>query len=241
MTQPLTAEAFSELLRGRRSTRDFTNQQVPPAVLERILEDAIWSPSWSNTQPYVFAVATGEKLERLRAAYTDLFDESLPVQQGSRWAKIKMALTRKGAPDGDFRTTIPYPQELVPYRRATGFGLYELLGINRKDRAARDLQMRRNFEFFGAPVAIFIFVHEGLKQWAVQDGGIVLQSLLLSAHANGLGACAQGAIATWASPLRAEFDVPAHYKFTCAVALGYPSEEPINSYNPGRRQVEIYR
>lgn len=241
MSERLTAEAFSALQRGRRSTRDFQTREVPPDVLERVIEDVKWSPSWSNTQPYVLALATGERLDRLRTAYLQLFDDSLPVQHGGWWAKVKMAVSRKGAPDGDFRTTIPYPQELQPFRRATGFGLYSLLGIDRKDRQARDDQMRRNFEFFGAPAVFFVFVHGGLKQWAVQDGGIVLQSLMLSLEANGLGSCAQGAIATWASPLRKEFDIPEDYKFTCALAFGYASDAVINTYNPGRRDVKVYR
>jgi nitroreductase len=147
-------------------------------------------------------------------------------------------LTRDGLPDGDFDTRIAYPEVLQQRRRATGFGLYSVLGIQRADHAARDRQMRRNFEFFGAPTVVFVFVHTKLREFAVLDAGAFVQTLMLAAHARGLGSCAQGALATWAGPVRAEFDVPGDYALICAVALGYASDHPVNAYNPGRAPVD---
>ena len=116
---------------------------------------------------------------------------------------LKLLLTRRGLPDGDFATTFKYPDDLQPTRQATGFGLYKLLGIERKDYVARNTQMRRNFEFFGAPTVIFVFVHGGLHEFAVLDAGIYLQTLMLSAQSHGLATCSQGALATWGGPVRA--------------------------------------
>jgi hypothetical protein len=76
----------------------------------------------------------------------------------------KVLLGRKGMPDGDFVTNFEYPSNLQPPRRATGHGLYALLGIGRQGPAAREVQMRRNFEFFVAPTAVFVFVHSGLRE-----------------------------------------------------------------------------
>ena len=148
--------------------------------------------------------------------------------------KLKLLATRVGLPDGDFATNFEYPEDLQPRRRATGHGLYELLGIGRKDLAAREAQLRKNFEFFGAPTAIFVFVHSGLRELSVLDAGIFVQTLMLSAHAHGLGTCAQGALATWAGPVRDAFDIPKPYKLICGVSLGYPSEHVVNGFNPGR-------
>ena len=112
--------------------------------------------------------------------------------------KLAALVTRKGLPDGDFKVHFEYPADLISRRRATGFGLYKLLGIDRNDLAARNAQMRKNFTFFGAPTAIFIFVHRDLHEYAVLAAGIFLQSLMLSAEARGLATCAQGALATYA-------------------------------------------
>lgn len=211
----MDAAALSALLRDRRSVRDFSDREVPPDLVQAILDDARWSPSWSNTQPYKIAVASGALRERVRAGLLACYDAKAP-------------------PDGDFDNRLNYPDELQPRRRATGFGLYRILGIGREDAVARDRQMRRNFEFFDAPVALFVFVHGGLGDYAVVDGGILVQSILLAARARGLGTCALGALATWASPVRAAFDVPPGYKLLCGIALGWASDHAVNAYSPGR-------
>ncbi len=64
-----------------------------------------------------------------------------------------------------------------------------------------------------------------------------MQNLMLSAHAHGLGACAQGASALWADAVRAEFEVPAGYKLLCGIALGYPSDHKVNSFKADRLPI----
>ena len=233
-----TAPSFSDLIRSRRSVRDFLPTPIPAALLQSVLADANQSPSWSNTQPYRIAVASGAVRDRLAAQLTERFELGMKAQRRGWLGKLQL-LTRQRhvLPDGDFETNFAYPEDLQLQRRATGHGLYELLGIGRKDHAARETQMRRNFEFFGAPAAIFIFVHRGLREFSVLDAGIYLQSLMLSAHAHGLGTCAQGALATWAGPVRQAFDVPLNYKLIGGVSVGYASAHAINQYNPGRAKA----
>jgi nitroreductase len=230
--------SFSSLVNSRRSVRDFLPDPIPPPVLDAVLADANASPSWSNTQPYRIAIASGALRERLQVELTQRFDAGMAAQRGGWWGKLKLLLTRKGLPDGDFVTNFVYPTDLQPRRRATGHGLYALLGIGQKDHVAREAQMRRNFEFFGAPTAVFVFVHSGLRAFSVLDAGIWLQTLMLSAHAHGLATCAQGALATWAGPLREAFDIPSGYQLICGVSMGYASGHPVNQFNPGRAAVE---
>lgn len=228
------AAVLSDLVRSRRSVRDFKPDPIRPALLEAVLADAQWAPSWSNTQPYRVAVASGPIRDRIADQLCARFDAGMAAERAGWWGKLKLLATRKGLPDGDFPTRFPYPPDLQPRRVETGRGLYALLGIGRQDLAARDRQMRRNFEFFGAPTALFLFAHRGLRAFSVLDAGIWLQTLMLSAHAHGLATCAQGALATWAGPVRQAFDVPAPYQLLCGVSIGYPSEHPVNRYNPGR-------
>ena len=237
----MTPEDFSALVRSRRSVRDFTPEPVSQELLDRILEDAKWAPSWTNTQPYFLAVASGEKTARLRERYLALFDASLPAQHKRPLALLRMFLLRRGYPDGDFRTWRAYPKELQPYRVKVGRDLYTHLGIARHDRAARDAQWRRNCEFFGAPTVAFVFVHEGLLPFSAQDGGSMMEALMLSAHANGLGTCALGVLATWRSPVDAEFTIPKHYRLMSGIAIGHPSDAHINTFNAGRRTIDQVR
>lgn len=238
MPNTSNAQTFSTLVRSRRSVRDFLPTPIPAALLDTVLADANASPSWSNTQPYRLAIATGPVRDRLQAELTQRFDKGMNAQRGGWLGKLKLLATRDGLPDGDFTTNFEYPADLQPRRRATGHGLYELLGIGRKDHAAREAQMRKNFAFFGAPSAIFVFVHSGLREFSVLDAGIFVQTLMLSAHAHGLGTCAQGALATWAGPVRQAFDIPKDYKLICGVSIGYPSDHAVNGFNPGRADAK---
>jgi nitroreductase len=231
---PPDPAAWAALARARNSARDFRPDPVPDDLLRAVLDDALAAPSWSNTQPYRIAVASGDLRDRISAELCARYDAGMRARRGGLRARAGIALTRRGLPDGDFRVPERYPDDLQPRRVACGRGLYEVLGIDRADRPARNRQMRRNFEFFGAPTVLFLFVHEGLREYSVLDAGVMLQTLLLSAHARGLGACAQGALAIWAGPVRDAFEVPGSHKLICGVSLGYPSEHPVNTFRPGR-------
>jgi nitroreductase len=237
MTSPAPAAVLSDIIRTRRSVRDFLPDPIPPELLDAVLADANWSPSWSNTQPYRIAIASGDLVQRLKGELCERFDLATKARQGGLWGKLKLLATRKGLPDGDFATNFAYPANLQPRRRATGHGLYELLGIARHDKAARNRQMRRNFEFFGAPTVIFLFAHQGLREFSILDTGIFLQTLMLSAQAHGLATCAQGALATWAGPVRGAFAIPGHYRLICGLSIGFASGKLINSFNPRRGEV----
>ena len=88
----MDAASFSDLAASRHSVRDFRPDPVPAAVLDKILDDARQAPSWSNTRPFMLALATGERADRLRAAYVREFDKTLGVQHKERGALAKLAL-----------------------------------------------------------------------------------------------------------------------------------------------------
>ncbi|MCH8543793.1 MAG: nitroreductase [Alcanivorax sp.] len=228
---------FSNVLQQRRSIRAFSDTPVPEEVIDALLTQALESPSWSNTQPYKVAVARGAQVETLRRALSERFARVSTLQRAPAWKKLAAAVRGGVLPDGDFKPILKYPSDLQPRRVATGHGLYNLLGIERGDHAARDEQMARNFSFFDAPVALFIFAHKGLGAYSALDAGIFLQSLMLAATDQGLGTCAQGALALWRSPVAAEFDIPADYQLLCGVSLGYPADDVVNSYRPERRTL----
>lgn len=65
-----------------------------------------------------------------------------------------------------------------------------------------------------------------------------MQNLMLGAHARGLGSCAQGAVALWADPIRKEFNIPKGYKLLCGIAIGYPSDDKVNTFQAERISIE---
>ena len=65
-----------------------------------------------------------------------------------------------------------------------------------------------------------------------------MQNLMLGAHARGLGTCAQGAVALWADPIRKQFQIPKGYKLLCGIAIGYPSDHEVNSFQAERLPIQ---
>jgi len=65
-----------EVIRARQSIRAFKPDPVPQGVLKEIMERSIWAPSWGNTQPWDFYVATGSKLAEIQRGFTDKIGQS---------------------------------------------------------------------------------------------------------------------------------------------------------------------
>ena len=81
-----STRALHPLLADRWSTRAFDPAaELDPAVLDRLLEAARWSPSASNTQPWRFAVA-----ERGSTEHAALLASLVPGNR--RWADAASAL-----------------------------------------------------------------------------------------------------------------------------------------------------
>lgn len=225
---------FSEALTSRRSIRAFSDKAVSQQTIDDILTDALESPSSSNTQPYKIAVAQGETCKQLGQELLSRYRQINKIQRQPLPIKLVKAMTSTAMPDGDFKPILgKYPGIFQERRMATGRGLYRVMEIERGDKQARDEQLARNFTFFDAPVAMFVFVHPGMKFTALVDSGIMMQSLMLSATSRGLGTCPQGALGMWRSPLEKHFDIPKGYKLVCGLALGYPeADEVVNEYRP---------
>jgi nitroreductase len=241
-TSNITAEQWQEFAASRRTVRDFLPTPVSQEIIDAILTDAMTAPSWSNTRPYLVAVASGEKRDRISEALLRRVDGLNAAKRGGLLAKLKFLLSGYVFPMSEYPVVKPYPKDLNPRRIRVGKGLYENMGIQRGDAAGRDAQMRRNFEFFGAPTAIFIFTHKGLGEYSVSDAGLFMQNFMLSAHARGLGTCAQGMLAIWPKPVRREFKAalsqhPRQYRLLVGISLGYPSNASVNDFEAERLPI----
>lgn len=234
----LNPDQWEQFVASRRTTRDFLHTPIPQEVIDAILTDAMTAPSWSNTRPYLVGVAQGETRDRISKAFLARWDKAAEAIAGGFWGKAKLLVTRFGLPKSDYRVNRKYPEDLKGRSAKVGADLYGLLGVKRDDHEGRRAQWAKNYEFFGAPVSFFIFTHSGLGEYSVSDAGLFMQNLMLSAHARGLGTCAQGASALWADPVKAEFDVPSEYKLLCGIALGYPSDHIVNTFQAERLPID---
>jgi len=236
MTLNAEMNDFSALTASRRSTRAFTDREVPAEVLDAILADATTAPSWSNTRAFRVALATGARAQRLREHYGRLFDEEIEAHA----RKAEDPTVAIPVPDGDFPVRKRYPDELRPAQIEVAKLLYGIYGVERGDIEGRNRVNRRNVTAFDAPVMGFVFVHEEMLPWSAMDAGLMLQTLFLSAKSRGIDSCPVGILATWREPVEAEFEIPEGYRFITGFALGYADPEaPINSMQAPRPSIQL--
>jgi nitroreductase len=228
---------ISEFLASRRSTRDFLPTPVPNEILDQILTDALTAPSWSNTRPFKVAIATDEVRDRISNEFLSRWSVLSQIMRRGLKNKLRLIYSRYGLPTSNRSIVKPYVAELRPRAQRVGKELYELFGVKRGDRTARDAQWGKNYSFFGAPVELFIYIHKSLHIYAASDAGLMMENLMLSAHAHGLGTCAQGAVNIWDDVIRREFDISKDYRLLCGLAIGYPSNSPVNSFQAHRIDV----
>ena len=203
------ARIFEDVVLGRRSLRAFLPEPVPAATLERIFSVSQRAPSNCNTQPWITHVASGASLATLR--------EELP----RRFMKGEMSLD------------LPYDGVYQGVYKERQYGsaqaLYDAAGIAREDKARRQEQFMRNFTFFDAPHAAFLFLPEpfGLREAA--DLGIYAQTLMLCMNAHGLGCCPQTALSFEADVIRELLGVDTSNKLVFGISFGVPDmNAPVN-------------
>ena len=219
--------SVSEALNTRLSVRDFLPTPVPADVIRRVLTTASRSPSGGNLQPWHIDVIAGAKLEELKA-----------IMQ-RRLAEVA-AGDRSEVPEYDI-----YPKELVApyrdYRFKIGEDMYARLGIPREDKAARLKWFARNYQFFGAPLALFCSVDPrmGPPQWS--DMGMFLQSVMLLLREEGLDSCAQECWSVYPRTVSQFLELPAERMLFTGMAIGYRNpEHPINALRSDRAPLESF-
>ena len=193
----------SEALATRRSVRGFTDAPVDRAAIDRVLEAAAQSPSGGNVQPWNVTLITGEPMEGLKAAVAS------NIAKGE-FETPEYAVYPSGLPD-------PYRAR----RFAVGEELYRHLGIPREDKEGRMRWFAANYQFFGAPVGLFVHTptYMGPPQWA--DMGIWLQSVMLMLREEGLDSCPQEAWVTWPETVRRFVPIPDGHMLYTGMAIGH--------------------
>ncbi len=214
----------TDALKTRISTRAFLDRPVSKDQIVEILEAAKWAPSGGNLQPWQVHVLGGDAVVQLKAQMRD-----------------KIAAN----PRGEGTEYHIYPPDLTdPYRARRskcGEDLYATINIAREDKFGRMMQMARNFEFFGAPAALFFSIDRQMQQGQWSDLGGFIQSFMLAATERGLATCAQEAWAIWYQTLGEYLDIPPNHMLFCGMSLGYADPDaPINKLRTERADLSEF-
>jgi nitroreductase len=201
----------SQAVLSRRSIRAYLPTPVPSAAVARLLELAARSASNSNSQPWEVHVVTGEAKSALTGAVLAAHDAGRRVERR----------------EYDYQ---PAPGDWIePYKGRRGaFGdlLYRgALGIAPDDTPGRLGHHRRNYEFFGAPVGLFLTVSRNARDGALVDAGMFLQALMLGARSVGLDTCPQASWIDFFPEVRKQLNIKPDQVIVCGVSLGYADHD----------------
>ena len=207
----------SDAVSHRSSIRAFTTKPVTQQAIKELLKKSARAANGGNLQPWKVFVLNEDSMDR--------------------FLQFQLNFNEPETSAYDI-----YPHKLKePYRTSRfelGEQMYDLLGIGREDKEARIKQVMKNFEFFGAPAAIFCFVDKqmGPPQWS--DLGMFLQTFMLLATEAGIDTCAQEAWSMKQESVSSFVHADPEDMLFCGVAIGHRDNDAvINELRSERRPI----
>lgn len=197
-------DLFHDLVRSRRSVRNWADEPVPRADLERMLDCARLAPSDTNAQPWHFTVVADRTLIRKLEAVTR-----------ERFAGMAEQLAAEGRREVGRKLR-------VFEKYAAHFGdAPALVVISGEPYDSRF--MREVFTEVFPPDAF-----ERLKQEeSIKSTALAAMNFLLAAHALGYGAVAMtGPVLAIPEQLKTFLRLPPGFEAHLVVALGRPGQRP---------------
>ncbi|MGE5182864.1 MAG: nitroreductase family protein [Acidobacteriota bacterium] len=204
-----------EWLRSRRSVRTFSAAPVAKDVLVRVLEGAITAPSSTNRQPWRFAVVRSPAMRAKIASAV-----------ARRTAEMKAIIARSHHAEdfGDYGDFFHEPLAaaqviVVPQYREYPDLIANLIASGGGDPAQFSTASAMQAELVSTSTAIM--------------------TLLLQAHAEGLGACMMAGPMVARDDIHALLAIEPPWRMVGAIAIGHPAgEAPSRGRKPIDRVVQ---
>lgn len=191
-----------EAVTQRKSIRAFSPELVPTRILCEIMEMALRTPSWGNTQPWKFTIVGGNTLNQIKEEFVEL--------------------VQRGAPP---RPDIPVPttwNEIQTFRyKELGKSLFQTLRIGREDQEKRNAYYLEMTRHFGAPHVIYLHFEKGFNSYSLLDGGMILQTIALLAVDRGLGTCFLARSILYPDVVRKHAGISSNQILIMGTAIGY--------------------
>ncbi|NCO83408.1 MAG: hypothetical protein COZ31_05805 [Nitrospirae bacterium CG_4_10_14_3_um_filter_44_29] len=197
-----------ECIKTRMSIRKFKPEPVPKNILTEIINTAQRSPSYKNSQPWEVVIVSGKKKEELSELLIRLLEEG----------KV---------PQPDIPEAVSWPADIAERINETMKKRGSLLGIDLNSPEIKKKSKAANFRFYGAPHGIFLFHDSSLNEWSIFDAGLFAQSLMLAAHAHGIGTVPQGFLIDYSSEIKQFLGIPESKRLILGISIGYPDAENV--------------
>ncbi len=213
--------AFDEAVRQRFSSRAFLPTPLTGEQIRAVLQDAQYSPSNCNTQPWHVHIASGETKDAL---------QKMMIENDS---------AGKARPDFSFSYNDFHGDYYERSQRQAKI-YYDALGIAREDKEKRREAFLRNYKSFGAPHVAFLFMPSfGDNVRVASDIGMYGQSFLLSLAARGFAGIPQTLLGFHADETRRLLGVSDDYRLLFGISFGYADPSaPSGKVRMWRQSVE---
>ena len=209
------ADAYKEVVRARRSIRQFKDQAVPASVISDILDLARHSPTASNKQNVGYIVITEESILKGIAHTIFSFTSGLYNRTRKGLGKKIYWILKKKNPNGISRYLDPM------------------------DYYIKESEKGRDFILHNAPALILI--HGPKKGSFINENcNIAAANIMNYGHSLGLGTCYIGflVIALKMFPsLRKKVNLPKQRVVYAALVMGYPAYR--HSFTGSRKETDI--
>jgi len=214
-----------EILEGiktRQSVRAFRPKPIAKGVMKKILEAASHSPSYTNTQPWEVVVVNGKVKNELGRKLLELASAKAPTSP-------------------DLAIPKAWPPPLGERSREHGARRLGTLGMARDDEEGREKLRLMNFEFYGAPCAVFLFMDRSLGEWSIFDMGLFAENLILAAHSLGVESCLQASVTNYAPEIKKFLGIAESKKLVICISLGYADKKAkLNTYRSLKQKLEEF-
>jgi nitroreductase len=216
-----------DAIKERYSVRAFKSDPVPLSLIRKIIGQAQRAPSWANTQPWEFAVATGKKLKAIQDAF---------IKRGAAGMQDTSAEVAR-PPD--------YPEPYIT--RIKRMQAQERRGrTSEMTKEEMEARLKDNWRHYGASTCIYLLVgknflyqEKGINVWAMYDCGSAVQNIMLLATHYGLGTIAQAMAVVYPDIIRKELGIPEDKLIALGIAIGYPDiKKTINKDRRGREPLD---
>ena len=215
--------SVAEAVAARRSCRAFLSDAIDADLVRDVLVKASRAASGGNVQPWRIYLLHGERMDTFKAGIAER--------------------VAKGLVDTPEYPVYPSPLK-EPYRTqrfAVGEEMYARLGIPRKDKMARLAWFANNYQFFGAPMAVFVAVDIDMvtAQWTDLGGYMATVTLLLEEA--GLASCSQECWSVQHTFVSRFVGMPANEMLFAGIAIGKADvEHPVNGFMTARAAPEVW-
>lgn len=177
---------FRKVVESRRSVRRFTDEEVPPAVIDDCIDMALLAPNSSNLQPWEFYVVRSPELKAKLA-------EACLGQNAATTANVLIPIIARTNTwkKNSLRNIEYWPEETMPKIVRTYYSKVAPIHYNQGPLGALGLAKKAAGLIAGLKRAVprGPYSIAEMKAWAVKSTALAAENMMLGFRAHGFDTC----------------------------------------------------